>query len=65
MNMTTQGFSRLAAAVFAIGALAQLGRALTGFNMMAGSMMVPVWASWIAAIVLALLAWAGLMARGE
>jgi hypothetical protein len=65
MNMTTQGFSRLAAAVFAIGAIAQLGRALTGFNMMAGSMMVPVWASWIAAIVLGLLAWAGFMARGE
>jgi hypothetical protein len=65
MNMTTQGFSRLAAAVFAIGALAQLGRALMGFNMMAGSMMVPLWASWIAAIVLALLAWAGFMARGE
>jgi hypothetical protein len=65
MNMTTQGFSRLAAAVFAIGALAQLGRALMGFNMMAGSMMVPVWASWIAAIVFGLLAWAGFMARGE
>jgi hypothetical protein len=65
MNMTTQGFSRLAAAVFAIGALVQLGRALMGFNMMAGSMMVPVWASWIAAIVFGLLAWAGFMARGE
>jgi hypothetical protein len=65
MNMTTQGFSRLAAVIFALGALAQLTRALMGFNMMAGSMMVPLWASWLAAIVLGLLAWAGFMARGE
>lgn len=65
MNMTTQSFTRLAAVIFALGALAQLSRALIGFNMMAGSMMVPLWVSWIAAIVLGLLAWAGLMARSE
>ncbi len=65
MNMTSQGFSRLAAIIFALGALAQLSRALMGFNMMAGSMMVPVWLSWIAALVLALLAWAGFMAQSK
>jgi hypothetical protein len=65
MNMTTQSFSRLAAAVFALGALAQLSRALIGFNMVAGSTMVPLWASWIAAIVLGLLAWAGFMAQNK
>ena len=43
MNMTSQSFSRLAAVIFALGALAQLSRALMGFNMMAGSMMVPMW----------------------
>lgn len=65
MNMTSQSFSRLAAAIFALGALAQLSRALMGFNMMAGSMMVPVWASWIAALALGLLAWAGFMAQSK
>jgi hypothetical protein len=65
MNMTSQSFSRLAAVIFTLGALAQLSRALVGFNMMAGSMMVPLWASWLAAIVLGLLAWAGFMARSE
>jgi hypothetical protein len=65
MNMTSQGFSRLAAIIFAFGALAQLSRALMGFNMMAGSMMVPVWLSWLAALVLALLAWAGFMAQSK
>ena len=65
MNMTSQSFSRLAAAIFALGALAQLSRALMGFNMMAGSMMVPLWASWLAAIVLGLLAWAGFTAQSK
>jgi hypothetical protein len=65
MNMTSQSFSRLAAIIFALGALAQLSRALMGYNMMAGSMMVPVWLSWIAALVLALLAWAGFMAQSK
>ncbi len=65
MNMTSQSFSRLAAVIFALGALAQLSRALMGFNMMAGSMMVPVWASWLAALVLALLAWAGFIAQSK
>ena len=65
MNMTSQSFSRLAAVIFALGALAQLSRGLIGFNMMAGSMMVPVWASWIAALALGLLAWLGFMAQSK
>ena len=65
MNMTAQDFSRLAAVIFSLGALAQLSRALMGFTMMAGSVIVPVWASWVAAIVLALLAWAGFMAQNK
>lgn len=65
MNMTSQSFSRLAAVIFALGALAQLGRGLIGFNMMAGSMMVPLWLSWLAALVLGLLAWAGFMAQSR
>jgi hypothetical protein len=45
MTLTPDDFSKLAALVFALGALAQLGRALYGMPMMAGSMMVPFWAS--------------------
>ena len=65
MNMSSQSFSRLAAIIFALGALAQLSRALMGFNMMAGSMMVPLWLSWIAALALGLLAWLGFMAQSK
>ncbi len=61
--MTTEMFSRVAAVVFALGALAQLWRASMGLNMMAGSMMVPVWLSWIAFVLLAGLAYLGFTAR--
>jgi hypothetical protein len=61
--MTTETFSRVAAAVFALAALAQLARALVGFNMMAGSMMVPVWLSWIAFLILAGLSYVGFTAK--
>ena len=63
MTMTLENFSRLAAVVFALGALGQLARAVFGVSMMAGSMMVPVWASWIAFLVFAGLAWMGFTAK--
>lgn len=63
MTLTPDDFSKLAAVVFAFGALAQLGRALYGMPMMAGSMMVPFWASWIAVIFFGGLAWLGFTAR--
>jgi hypothetical protein len=43
--MTTEMFSRVAAVVFSLGALAQLARVLTGFDMIAGTMLVPIWLS--------------------
>ncbi len=61
--MTTEMFSRVAAVIFTVGALAQLSRAIMGFDMMAGSMMVPIWLSWFAFLVLALLAYVGFTAK--
>jgi hypothetical protein len=63
--MTTEMFSRVAALIFALGALAQLSRAVIGFGMMAGSMMVPVWLSWLAFVLLAGLAYVGFTAQRE
>lgn len=63
MNMTQENFTKLAGFVFALVALAQLTRALFGMQIMAGTMMVPLWASWIAFPVFAFLAWLGFTAR--
>jgi hypothetical protein len=62
-SLTPETFSKLAAIVFALGALLQLGRALYGMPMMAGTMMVPFWASWIAVLFFGGLAWLGFTAR--
>lgn len=60
--MTAQSFSRLAAVVFAIIALLQLLRALTGFEIAVGGEIMPVWPSWIAAVVAGFLAYLGFTA---
>jgi hypothetical protein len=62
MKISMESYCKIAAAVFAAGAVAQFLRAIIGFNMMAGSMLVPVGISWVAAIVLAGLAWLGFTA---
>jgi len=61
--MNVENFSRLAAAIFLLIALLQLIRALAGFQVMAGQMVVPVWPSWLAFIVFGILAWLGFTAR--
>jgi hypothetical protein len=60
--MTASSFSRLAAVVFAIVALAQLARALSGWPISVGDMAVPVWPSWIAFVVAGVLSWLGFTA---
>jgi len=60
--MTAYRFSRLAAAIFAIIALLQLLRAFTGFEIAVGGEIIPVWPSWIAAIVAGFLAYLGVTA---
>jgi hypothetical protein len=61
--MTTKNFSLLAAAIFAIVAVLQFARAVSGAPVSIGSTIsIPVWASWIACIVAAALAWLGFSA---
>ena len=62
--MTPVKFSRLAGVIFAIIALLQLLRAITGFEIMVGGEIMPVWPSWIAAIVAGFLAYLGFTASG-
>jgi hypothetical protein len=63
--MTALKFSRLAGTIFAIIALLQLLRALTGFEIGVGGEIMPVWPSWIAAIVAGFLAYLGFTANGH
>jgi hypothetical protein len=60
--MTADNFSRLAAVIFAVVALAHLVRAVSGWPITLGDISLPVWASWVAFIVAAMLAWLGLTA---
>ncbi|MGH6737195.1 MAG: hypothetical protein ACRECX_14140 [Methyloceanibacter sp.] len=61
--MTSKTYSRLAALIFAIVALLQLTRAASGWPVTVGTTIsAPIWASWIACIVAAGLAWLGFTA---
>jgi hypothetical protein len=63
--MTVQHFSRLAAVVFAIVALVHLFRAIAGLEIVIAGMLIPVWLSWVAAIVAGFLAYLGFTAGGR
>ena len=63
--MTPQHFSRLAAVIFAIIALLQLARAISGFEIAVGGEVMPIWPSWIAAMVAGFLAYLGFTAGGR
>ena len=63
--MTAQHYSRLAAAIFAIIALLQLLRAISGFEIVVGGEIMPVWPSWIAALIAGFLAYLGFTAGGR
>jgi hypothetical protein len=60
--MDAQKFSLLAAVIFAAVALLQLTRALSAWPVSIDGASVPVWASWIACPVAAVLAWLGFAA---
>ena len=58
--MTAKNFSRLAALIFAIVAILQLARAVGGLPVTVGTTIsIPLWASWIACVITAGLAWLG------
>ena len=61
--MTANNYALLAALIFALIAVLQLVRAIGGWPINVGTTFsVPVWASWIACIVMAGLAWLGFTA---
>jgi len=60
--MNPRHYALLAAAVFAVIGVAQLGRVMFGWSMTWGDVPIPLWANWLACIVAALLAWLGYMA---
>ena len=61
--MTAKNYALLAALIFTIIAALQLVRAIGGWPINVGTTFsVPVWASWIACIVMAGLAWLGFRA---
>jgi hypothetical protein len=58
--MSAKNYSRLAALIFAIVAVLQLARALSGWGVTVGTAIsIPLWASWTACVVAAVLAWLG------
>jgi len=60
MNVTS--YARLAAAIFAIIAVLQLARAVIGWPVMVAEISIPLWPSWIACVIAAVLAWLGFTA---
>jgi hypothetical protein len=61
--MTAKNFSLLAALIFAVVAVLQLIRAVSGAPVTIGTTIsIPLWASWIACVVAAILAWLGFAA---
>ena len=63
--MTAQHFSRLAAVIFTVVALVHLFRAISGFEVIIGGMIIPVWLSWIVAIIIGFVAYLGFTAGGR
>jgi hypothetical protein len=61
--MTAKNFSLLAALIFAVVAILQFIRAISGTPVTIGTTIsIPLWASWVACVVAAILAWLGVAA---
>jgi hypothetical protein len=60
--MTAESYSRLPALIFALVAVLQLTRVITGLSVTVGFNTIPLWASFIACVVAAVLAWLGFRA---
>ena len=57
--MITHHYAFLAALIFTLVAVLQLVRALARWPVTIGTTSIPVWVSWVAFIVAAILAWLG------
>jgi protein-S-isoprenylcysteine O-methyltransferase Ste14 len=60
--MTAANYSLLVALIFALAAIAQIIRAAMGVPVTVGQTSIPVWVSWVACVVAAILAWLGFSA---
>jgi uncharacterized membrane protein len=60
--MTAANYSLLVALIFALVAIAQIIRATMGVPVTVGRSSIPVWVSWVAGVVAAILAWLGFSA---
>lgn len=63
--MTARTFSFVAGGVFMLVALAQLTRALAGWEVTVGTATVPLWASYAVGLVAATLGWLGFTVRAD
>jgi hypothetical protein len=57
--MSATQYSLLVAVLFALVAVLQIARAVTGLPITVGRTSIPIWASWVAGIVAIILAWLG------
>ena len=56
--MTAKSYSRLAALIFAVVAVLQVIRAVSGWPVTVGATTsIPLWASWVACVIAGVLAW--------
>jgi hypothetical protein len=60
--MVASNYSLLSAFIFTLVAVLQLVRALKGWPVTIGTISIPLWASWVACVVAAILAWLGFAA---
>ena len=60
--MVASNYSLLSAFIFTLVAALQLVRALKGWPVTVGTTSIPLWVSWVACVVAAILAWLGFAA---
>jgi hypothetical protein len=57
--MSVSNYSLLCALIFTLVAVLQLFRAIRGWPVTVGTTSIPLWVSWVAFVVAAILAWLG------
>jgi hypothetical protein len=57
--MPATQYALLVAVLFAVAAVLQIVRAVTGLPITIGQTSIPIWASWAVGVVAAILAWLG------